>query len=144
VIAVTVRDVEEVGLPNRSQSRPRLSGNGNHEPKKLGPITGSQRMDPPVVSMNMPAWPRPVMRMLLLRGESSDDESTRRLATILAAGREARPRARRSGSSRPGCRRPSAPAPAQVVVAHDRAEEARLALLQRETFSSIVSAAISR
>jgi septum formation topological specificity factor MinE len=77
------------------------------------------------------------------RGESSDVESTRRLATILAAGRESPSACTRSGSSSPGCRRPSGPRQ-RIVVAHDRAEQARLALLQRETFSSIVSAAISR
>src|SRR5690606_30612962 len=51
---------------SRSQSRPRLSGNGNQEPKNEGPRTGSQMMFPPTVSMNIPAWPSPVIRIALL------------------------------------------------------------------------------
>src|SRR6478735_10386730 len=73
-------------LPKRSHSSARLSGNGNQEPKNVGPITGSYRMLPPAVSMNIPAWPRPVMRMdssrveqlSSLRGEFRTDRASRR------------------------------------------------------------------
>jgi len=41
-----------------------LSGKGNHEPKKAGFTHGSQSTLPAAVSMNNPACPIPVTRML--------------------------------------------------------------------------------
>src|SRR6476620_2438767 len=69
----------ESALPYFSQSSPRLSGNGNHEPKKVGPTTGSQRMLPPAVSMYIPAWPRPVMRMDSSPGQQSRSSNSYRV-----------------------------------------------------------------
>ncbi len=126
-------------LPNRAQSRLRLSGNGNHDPKKVGPMTGSHRMLPPAVSMNIPAWPRPVMRM-----DSSRVEQLPSLRGASCADRAVR-RKKRDQSSR-SARMSSAPsdwlkrASSSSTARNSRALRRWSAI----TFSSIVPAATRR
>src|SRR3546814_620696 len=112
--------------PKRAQSSPRLSGNGNHEPKKLGPSTGSHRMLPPAVSMNIPAWPRPVILISLL----SVCEPRRVYAgpTWMTGGRAGtNPSALQKAADVVGVQRTRE----QVAIVEHRAEQLGLALLER-------------